>query len=54
MIRMDDLPLLVSAANCGSPYNQIANARSGQTKALKPVMAFPTIRVFISRVPSYE
>jgi hypothetical protein len=26
--------------------------RLGQTKALRPVMARPTIRVFISRVPS--
>src|SRR5258708_40015369 len=26
----------------------------GYTKALKPVMALPTISVFISRVPSYE
>ena len=25
-----------------------------QTNALKPVIAFPTISVFISRVPSYE
>jgi hypothetical protein len=25
-----------------------------QTNALNPVIAFPTIRVFISRVPSYE
>jgi hypothetical protein len=25
-----------------------------QTNALSPVMALPTIKVFISRVPSYE
>jgi hypothetical protein len=28
--------------------------RSGQTKALSPVTALPTMRVFISRVPSNE
>jgi hypothetical protein len=31
-----------------------AIARSGQTNALKPVIAFPAIRVFMSRVPSCE
>jgi hypothetical protein len=28
--------------------------RTSHTNALRPVMARPTIRVFISRVPSYE
>jgi hypothetical protein len=38
--------------SCG--YKPFQDFAGGQTNALSPVMAFPTIKVFISRVPSYE
>ena len=53
MTGMVGLPVRMMAFE-DLPIRSIGSVMPTYTKALSPVMARPTIRVFISRVPSYE